>query len=513
MSYKIAIRKPHESSPGAEVAFLQEVTRWFSVYKPTSQDNLQSCHFRNEAALSFRILDTSTITCYFFCGRENKTICVIIDDLFMPVRAYEFDNTAANPAATPIPLETVSLVLNVKENTSAKTDMLTAEEKESLAKFLMKMAPGDSKRVALVSKADGNQLLILNQLVVARESQHEPGKSRYELFSTKKKKKFSYGAEARIFAGKRSIKSIEPTALTDYNIIKKPPGKKLLLKCYHKSKYDHTVYDILLKIPYLKFKPLPRTSPNSYRLEIMRDLDAPSLATVLEQLAAFQAGKACEADENFKDLTQLAELPFFDREEAVMIIRCQLAYNFLNSLAWLHQTILHGDLKPDNILVKLNKEDWLIDFGFAQFLRNAKQSGNYFTPAYYPIHRSTPSQVPTVALDIFAAGRILAEIFGALALSDVFPNGTTREKRVILYSQDFMQNSRVKLEETLSRYPDFCTKLFELLQDMEADNTGTFTAAECLDLFSKILEEYLPDIARIILTNEMLEKQRSCTIG
>lgn len=100
-----------------------------------------------------------------------------------------------------------------------------------------------------------------------------------------------------------------------------------------------------------------------------------------------------------------------------------------NALAVMHaKNVIHGDLSPERILIKNDKEVWLLDFGVAAIeakLRLLQQPNEerspYWPPEFVP---SSPQHPEHGEGDIFALGKIIEELLGqpgSLSLRDDHP--------------------------------------------------------------------------------------------
>ncbi len=93
-----------------------------------------------------------------------------------------------------------------------------------------------------------------------------------------------------------------------------------------------------------------------------------------------------------------------------------LGEHLLRTLGFVHtRGIVHGDLKPSNLLLRGPGEVVLADFGTAQLLSDVRASGPGGTPLYLAPEqfRGAPSSVAT---DLYAAGAILWEATTGRAL-------------------------------------------------------------------------------------------------
>ena len=84
-----------------------------------------------------------------------------------------------------------------------------------------------------------------------------------------------------------------------------------------------------------------------------------------------------------------------------------------SAIAYLHDIyIIHGDIKPLNILILEDGRIKIIDFGFATSLNNDEI--NYSNPVIGSIHYLSPEQVcgvsPTIKSDIYSLGIIMFEL-------------------------------------------------------------------------------------------------------
>jgi len=113
--------------------------------------------------------------------------------------------------------------------------------------------------------------------------------------------------------------------------------------------------------------------------------------------------------------TQLVPFPWQDRIQ-VLLDSCL-------GLACLHEcTLLHCDIKPENILLRENGRAAVADFGLSRSLRGAEYKGSHgFTPGYADPYW-TKERKYTPASDIFAMGVVIQQTLtgrGAKRLQDI----------------------------------------------------------------------------------------------
>jgi predicted Ser/Thr protein kinase len=108
-----------------------------------------------------------------------------------------------------------------------------------------------------------------------------------------------------------------------------------------------------------------------------------------------------------------------DGEERII-----LATRFIEAVAGLHAlNFAHRDLKPENVLVTPDCRTYLVDFGFSRNIadnRNSLACIAKGTPAYMaPEVWEKGAQVDLIRADVFSAGKVLLEILGKEAESDI----------------------------------------------------------------------------------------------
>lgn len=88
--------------------------------------------------------------------------------------------------------------------------------------------------------------------------------------------------------------------------------------------------------------------------------------------------------------------------------RVQLMADICDALHYAHrELIVHGDLKPGNILVDAQGDPKIVDFGIATDLRSADDTGDHaFTPAFASPEQAAAQRL-TTASDTFQCGRLL----------------------------------------------------------------------------------------------------------
>lgn len=103
--------------------------------------------------------------------------------------------------------------------------------------------------------------------------------------------------------------------------------------------------------------------------------------------------------------------------------RIQVLLDGVLGLACLHEcTLLHCDIKPENILIRDNGRAAVADFGLSRSLRGAEYKGSHgFTPGYADPYWSKERKY-TTASDIYAVGVVIQQTLtgrGAKRLQDI----------------------------------------------------------------------------------------------
>ncbi len=94
-----------------------------------------------------------------------------------------------------------------------------------------------------------------------------------------------------------------------------------------------------------------------------------------------------------------------------------LAESVVRAVEYLHsRLVVHGDIKPGNVMVTGSGATKLLDFGAARLLDN-RDSSSGLTKLMLTPHYASPEQKngagPSVASDIYSLGRLLEEVLGA----------------------------------------------------------------------------------------------------
>ncbi len=185
----------------------------------------------------------------------------------------------------------------------------------------------------------------------------------------------------------------------------------------------------------------------------------------------------------------------FIEQHSLSMKRCidiilQVAY----ALAHLHSHgVIHGDLKPENIIITEDGEVKVIDFGIARLheeIKKEKTQKIAGTPTYMsPEQKEDPSKV-SFASDIYALGIIAYELFsGKLSFG-------------IVHLSQVPKGLRQILEKTLAvspneRYPTALQLISDLSKylksgGLEKDRPGTDQLKELLETFQKASQSLSP---------------------
>jgi serine/threonine-protein kinase len=156
--------------------------------------------------------------------------------------------------------------------------------------------------------------------------------------------------------------------------------------------------------------------------EILAALEHPNIARL------YDAGIAADG-QPYLALEYIAGMPldaYITAKQPTVRERLRLFLLVARAVGHAHgRMIVHGDLKPSNVLVTDAGEVKLLDFGIAQLLENGRASadavGRLLTPAYASPEQIAGSPLGT-ATDVYSSGVMLGEL-----LTGVRPDGHRRE--------------------------------------------------------------------------------------
>ncbi len=146
---------------------------------------------------------------------------------------------------------------------------------------------------------------------------------------------------------------------------------------------------------------------------ILAQLDHPYIARLID------AG-ADECGTSFLAMEFVEGVPldsYLEQRQPALGARLELFAKVCDAVAYLHEhAIVHGDLKPSNVLVRADGTPKLLDFGTAQLLDGCRDAcepsaRSMMTPAY-----ASPEQIdglgPSALGDVYSLGCVLKEILG-----------------------------------------------------------------------------------------------------
>lgn len=146
--------------------------------------------------------------------------------------------------------------------------------------------------------------------------------------------------------------------------------------------------------------------------QILAALEHPGIARLME-CGAEAGGRSFLAMEyvNGKDLED-----HLLQNELSRSAKVALAESVVRAVEYLHsRLVVHGDIKPGNVMVTGSGATKLLDFGAARLLDN-RDSSSGLTRLMLTPHYASPEQKngagPSVASDIYSLGRLLEEVLG-----------------------------------------------------------------------------------------------------
>lgn len=108
--------------------------------------------------------------------------------------------------------------------------------------------------------------------------------------------------------------------------------------------------------------------------------------------------------------------PFLN-EQLCWSVRMNLIVDTTRGVYSMHKNqVIHGDLKAENIFVTIDNEKVTAkigDFGFACFVRNARNRRGFFSPLWSPPEIFLETRTPTLKSDIYSLGTTLWEVVTA----------------------------------------------------------------------------------------------------
>ncbi len=185
----------------------------------------------------------------------------------------------------------------------------------------------------------------------------------------------------------------------------------------------------------------------------------------------------------------------FERDTALRYFQ-QIA----SAIAYAHeQDIIHGNIKPDNILLDKDKRPVLTDFNIPCFREHPSGRGGAASPAYLAPEQMQENQV-SIASDIFALGLILYEML----TGDVPFKGVTRSD---IQRQHQQANPTPPSEICIGLNPHIDNAIMTAIKQSPADRFSTVR-----DMLSSIENESLSDpFETVSLTREDVQQAQKRT--
>jgi predicted Ser/Thr protein kinase len=152
--------------------------------------------------------------------------------------------------------------------------------------------------------------------------------------------------------------------------------------------------------------------------QILASLSHPEIARFID-CGADEDGRSFLAMEYVRGVPLRAHL---DAAPQTLRGKVDLFLGIARAVQYLHSSlVVHGDIKPGNVMVTLEGRTQLLDFGAARLLSQANAPGEVTRLLLTP-HYASPEQKrgegPSVASDIFSLGMLLEEVLGPDGLRD-----------------------------------------------------------------------------------------------
>jgi serine/threonine protein kinase len=147
---------------------------------------------------------------------------------------------------------------------------------------------------------------------------------------------------------------------------------------------------------------------------ILAGLDHPFIARLID------AG-ADECGTSFLAMEFVEGLPldaYLEQRQPAFSDRLELFFKICDAAAYLHEhAIVHGDLKPSNVMVRADGTPKLLDFGTARLISGGRDTSESFTRLMMTPAYASPEQMaglgPSASGDVYSLGCVMREMIGS----------------------------------------------------------------------------------------------------